>query len=114
MTSGKDVARPYSMSLDESPETLDFTAALNPTRSADPVLARREVFADRDTPEIFRSVCHRHEIWRDDPFDVATIHGSARNEFERLISNSSTRTSTFIPFLKVTPSLVNDDKSFGG
>ena len=94
MTSGKDVARPYSMSLDESPETLDFTAALNPTRSADPVLARREVFADRDTPEIFRSVCHRHEIWRDDPFDVATIHGSARNEFERLISNSSTRTST--------------------
>ncbi|WP_166831309.1 hypothetical protein [Thalassoroseus pseudoceratinae] len=89
MTSGKDVARPFDVSLDESPETLDFTAAVNPSRSADPMMARREVFADRDTPEVFRSVCHRHEIWRDDPYDVATIHAAARQEFERLMTRTS-------------------------
>ena len=89
MTSGKDVAYPSHANLDEGPETIDFATAVTSSRSSDPSVARREVFADRETPEVFRSVCHRHEIWRDDPFDVTTIHETARTEFQRLMTHAA-------------------------
>ena len=54
---------------------------------ADPRLA---VFCAGEGPEVFRSVCHRHEIWREDPFDVPTIHEEARDAFARLLNQATT------------------------
>ncbi len=54
---------------------------------ADPRLA---VFCAGEGPEVFRSVCHRHEIWREDPFDVPTIHEEARDVFARLLNQATT------------------------
>lgn len=36
--------------------------------------------------EVFETVEHRHEIWRDDPFDVPGIHAEARDRFRDLLS----------------------------
>ncbi|MBK8252579.1 MAG: DUF853 family protein [Polyangiaceae bacterium] len=35
--------------------------------------------------DVFESIEHRHEIWREDPYDVPSVHGEARNTFERLL-----------------------------
>jgi energy-coupling factor transporter ATP-binding protein EcfA2 len=35
--------------------------------------------------DVFETVEHRHEIWRDDPFDVPTIHREARRRFRDLL-----------------------------
>lgn len=35
--------------------------------------------------DVFETVEHRHEIWRDDPFDVPTIHKEARDRFRELL-----------------------------
>jgi energy-coupling factor transporter ATP-binding protein EcfA2 len=40
--------------------------------------------------DVFYAVEHRHEIWREDPFDVDTIHPEARDEFRRLLSIATT------------------------
>ncbi|MFT3765233.1 MAG: ATP-binding protein [Minicystis sp.] len=40
--------------------------------------------------DVFHPVEHRHEIWREDPFDVETIHAEARAEFRSLISHATT------------------------
>ncbi len=57
------------------------------TDGADP---RLSVFCAGEGPEVFRSVCHRHEIWREDPFDVPTIHEEARDAFARLLNQATT------------------------
>ena len=36
--------------------------------------------------EVFEPVEHRHEIWKDDPFDVPSVHKDARDEFELLLN----------------------------
>ncbi|KFA90694.1 helicase HerA-like domain-containing protein [Archangium violaceum] len=43
-----------------------------------------------DRTEVFHSIQHRHEIWRDDPFDVETVHQEARATFERLLLRATT------------------------
>lgn len=40
--------------------------------------------------DVFHTVEHRHEIWREDPFDVETIHPEARAEFRSLLSHATT------------------------
>ncbi len=40
--------------------------------------------------EIFHSIQHRHDVWRQDPFDVETVHQEARATFERLLLRSTT------------------------
>lgn len=57
--------------------------------SRDPQTVREEIFASSRGPEVFRSVCHRHEIWRDDPFDVDTIHQHARQAFSQLLDDTT-------------------------
>lgn len=40
--------------------------------------------------EVFHSVEHRHEIWKEDPFDVESVHGEAREVFQRLLARATT------------------------
>lgn len=60
-------------------------------RDVDPRIA---AFCYRGGPDVFRSVCHRHEIWRDDPFDVDFIHEHARAVFSRLLTQATTPPGT--------------------
>jgi energy-coupling factor transporter ATP-binding protein EcfA2 len=43
-----------------------------------------------DRTEVFHSIQHRHELWREDPFDVETVHQEARTAFERLLQRATT------------------------
>ncbi|AKI98900.1 uncharacterized protein DUF87 [Archangium gephyra] len=43
-----------------------------------------------DRTEVFHSIQHRHEVWREDPFDVETVHQEARATFERLLQRATT------------------------
>lgn len=43
-----------------------------------------------DPTEVFHSVEHRHEIWKEDPFDVPSVHAEAREAFERLVARATT------------------------
>ena len=40
--------------------------------------------------EVFHPIQHRHDMWRQDPFDVETIHKEARAAFERLLLRATT------------------------
>lgn len=51
-------------------------------------------FVSPEAPEVFHSVCHRHQIWKPDPFDVASIHREARELFESLVEKSTTPPGT--------------------
>src|SRR5689334_3843246 len=35
--------------------------------------------------DVFETIEHRHEIWRDDPFDIPSIHKDARDRFRDLL-----------------------------
>lgn len=45
-------------------------------------------FCSPDGPEVFHPVAHRQEIWKEDPLDVESIHGEARETFERLLDRA--------------------------
>ncbi len=47
--------------------------------------SRLEAFCSPQLPEVFHSVCHRHEIFQEDPLDAPAIHRHARDAFERLL-----------------------------
>jgi energy-coupling factor transporter ATP-binding protein EcfA2 len=51
---------------------------------------RLSAFCSQNGPEIFHSVTHRHEIWKEDPFDVELIHKEARNVFDRILKRATT------------------------
>lgn len=46
---------------------------------------RLEVFLS-GAKEVFQSVDHWSQIWRHDPFDVESVHASARTQFEKMLS----------------------------
>ena len=54
--------------------------------SADP---RVTAFCAPVHPEVFHAIAYRNDIWKDDPFDVATIHEEARATFERLVNRAA-------------------------
>ncbi|OJH36646.1 AAA family ATPase [Cystobacter ferrugineus] len=47
-----------------------------------------------DRTEVFHSIQHRHEVWREDPFDVESIHQEARASFERMLQRATTPPGT--------------------
>jgi Helicase HerA, central domain len=49
---------------------------------------RARAFCSTGGPEVFYPVAHSNEIWRPDPFDVETIHGEAREVFQRLVARA--------------------------
>ncbi len=55
---------------------------------SDPRLA---AFCSENAPEVFHAVIPATEIWRDDPFDVEEIHAEARETFQSLLYNASSR-----------------------
>ncbi|WP_434042299.1 MULTISPECIES: helicase HerA domain-containing protein [Sorangium] len=52
--------------------------------------ARLEVFLSNAKKEVFHSVEHRHQIWRENPFDVDSVHVRAREQFQRLLTQATT------------------------
>jgi hypothetical protein len=57
------------------------------TNALDPRIA---AFCSPERPEVFHAIAYRNDIWKDDPFDVATIHEEARATFERLVNRAAT------------------------
>ncbi len=55
----------------------------------DPADPRIAVFCAPERPEVFHAVAYRNDVWKDDPFDVATIHEEARAAFERLVNRAA-------------------------
>jgi hypothetical protein len=53
---------------------------------ADPRIA---AFCSPERPEVFHAIAYRNDIWKDDPFDVETIHEEARATFERLVRRAA-------------------------
>jgi len=50
---------------------------------------RALAFCSTEHPEVFHAVASRSDVWRDDPFDVETIHEEARSAFQRLVHRAS-------------------------
>jgi Helicase HerA, central domain len=60
---------------------------VNPTHgSLDP---RAVAFCAVDAIEVFHAVAYRNDIWKEDRFDVETIHDEARSVFQRLVTRAS-------------------------
>ena len=47
---------------------------------------RIAAFCSPARPEVFHAIAYRNDVWKDDPFDVETIHEEARDAFERLVN----------------------------
>ena len=45
-----------------------------------------DVFLSGLKKDVFHSVEHRQQIWREDPFDVESVHEPARAQFQRLLT----------------------------
>jgi energy-coupling factor transporter ATP-binding protein EcfA2 len=54
---------------------------------------RLDVFL-KDPREVFQSVERRYQIWREDPFDVESVHEQARTQFQRLLAQATTPPGT--------------------
>lgn len=52
--------------------------------------ARLDVFLSPVKKDVFHSVEHRGQIWREDPFDVPSVHEHARTQFQRLLTQVTT------------------------
>jgi len=52
--------------------------------------ARLDVFLSPVKKDVFHSVEHRGQIWREDPFDVPSVHEDGRNQFQRLVAHVTT------------------------
>ena len=55
----------------------------------EPTDPRVVAFCAAERPEVFHAIAYRNDIWKDDPFDVATIHEEARATFERLVNRAA-------------------------
>lgn len=49
-----------------------------------------DVFLSNVKKDVFHSVEHRHQIWREDPFDVESVHEQARAQFQRMLTQATT------------------------
>jgi energy-coupling factor transporter ATP-binding protein EcfA2 len=49
-----------------------------------------DVFLSAAKKDVFHSVEHRGQIWREDPFDVESVHEPARTAFQRLLTQVTT------------------------
>lgn len=50
---------------------------------------RVAAFCSAEHPEVFHAVASRNDVWKDDPFDVESIHEEARATFQRLVHRAS-------------------------
>ncbi|WP_406693976.1 helicase HerA-like domain-containing protein [Singulisphaera sp. Ch08] len=54
--------------------------------------ARIDAFCSPEHSEVFHAIASRSDIWKDDPFDVETIHEDARTTFQRLVHRATSAT----------------------
>ena len=67
----------------------------NPSTAAEPTSdPRAAAFCSLDAIEVFHAVAYRNDIWKEDPFDVETIHDDARSAFQRLVRKASASMGT--------------------
>src|SRR3954465_8457507 len=64
-------------------------SAMEPVTQADPADPRIAAFCAPERPEDFHAVAYRNDVWKEDPFDVETIHEEARATFRRLVDRAS-------------------------
>src|SRR3954447_20930943 len=64
-------------------------SAMEPVTQADPADPRIAAFCAPERPEVFHAVAYRNDVWKEDPFDVETIHEEARATFQRLVNRAS-------------------------
>lgn len=55
---------------------------------------RVAAFCSSHGPEVFHAVAHGNEVWREDPFDVVSIHEEARAAFRKMVDRATTPTGT--------------------
>lgn len=51
---------------------------------------RLDIFLSSAKKEVFHPIEHRHQIWRESPFDVETVHAQAREQFQELLAQVTT------------------------
>ena len=47
---------------------------------------RVAAFCSSRYPELFHAFAYANDVWKHDPFDVESIHGNAREKFQRIVS----------------------------
>ena len=77
-----------------SPTAPHPSSAVGPAPAAAPAGAddadpRIAAFCSPERPEVFHAVAYRNDVWKEDPFDVETIHAEARATFERLVDRAT-------------------------
>src|SRR5438128_676487 len=73
------------------------TATPTDARPPEAVMAQQDgpddpriaAFCSPEHAEVFHPVENRHDIWKEDPFDVETIHEEARATFQRLVGRAT-------------------------
>src|SRR5829696_4386057 len=50
---------------------------------------RIAAFCSPERPEVFHAIAYRNDIWKEDPFDVESIHEEARSTFQRMVSRAA-------------------------
>src|SRR3954449_2212365 len=65
------------------------STASGPIIRTSPDDPRIAAFCSAERPEIFHAVAYRNDIWKEDPFDVETIHEEARAAFQRLVHRAA-------------------------
>src|SRR4051812_26929879 len=65
------------------------STATGPIIRTSPDDPRIAAFCSAERPEVFHAVAYRNDVWKEDPFDVETIHEEARAAFERLVDRAS-------------------------
>jgi len=51
---------------------------------------RVQAFCSMQGFDVFHSVSHHHDIWKQDPYDVENVHAEARRSFEQLLQTAVT------------------------
>src|ERR1700739_1975648 len=77
--------------LEATQPTQTGVPAMDLVPQADPRIA---AFCAPERPEVFHAVAYRNDIWKEDPFDVETIHEEARTTFERLVNRAAQPSGT--------------------
>ena len=67
----------------DSSASPDGSTVLNSSHRDDPRVA---AFCSSLHPGLFHAVAYGTDIWRQDPFDVESIHGSVRKTFAHLVN----------------------------
>jgi energy-coupling factor transporter ATP-binding protein EcfA2 len=78
----------------EAPAVTTLTAPNTltaPGGTAMPEQSRLNAFLSPAAADLFHPIVHQNDIWKQDPFDVESIHAEARAVFHRVLSRAATQ-----------------------